>query len=170
MHKLNSLQNGNKYHESVQRMWDEFIKKFPQYSGKFYTAWYFCSTEDCANKLAELTKQGIKRGTTSLYYWIETGKESLAKVGDISVITDWSGVAQCIIRIKKITILLFRDFDEHLAEIEGEGDKSLDYWRKGHIEFFKNDLSKEPVEFNEDMTIVFEEVETLFPFAASARF
>ena len=152
----------NSYDQSVYDLWQRFIEANPEYSDKEFTAWYFCDTEDCANKLAELVKQGIKRGTTSLNYWYESAGEKLPEAGQFNVITDWSGKAQCITRTKKITILPFREVGEDLAFIEGEGDKSLDYWRKAHISFFTRELEKLNMEFSEDMLVVFEEFEVFY--------
>jgi uncharacterized protein YhfF len=150
------------YHHTVHDLWKEFIEVNPEYSNSKYKAWYFCDTEDCANKLAELVKQGIKRGTTSLYRWYEAGKETLPVAGDLNVITNWDGTAQCITKTIKVTVLPFRDVDEELAFIEGEGDKSLDYWRKAHINFFTRELTAINVEFSEDVMVVFEEFEKIY--------
>ena len=40
--------------------------------------------------------------------------------------------------------------------MEGEGDKSLDYWRKVHIKFFEEEFGDK---FNEDMEVLCEEFE-----------
>lgn len=152
-----------KYHPTVQAMWNEFTELHPEFMDYSFTAWYFCNTEDCANKLAELVLRGIKRGTTSLNYWYESGKEIIPQAGSLSIITDWNGTAKCIIQTKKVTILPFKDFTEELAEIEGEGDKSLEYWRNAHIKFFTDEMKNENLNFSEDMEIVFEEFELIFP-------
>ena len=150
------------YHHTVHELWKKFIEANPEYSGRSYTAWYFCDTEDCANKLAELVKEGVKRGTTSLLRWYEPGGETLPASGDLNIITDWNGIAQCITKTIKVTLLPFRDVGEELAFIEGEGDKSLDYWRKAHISFFSRELNAVNEEFSEDETVVFEEFEMIY--------
>ncbi|MGO1528704.1 MAG: ASCH domain-containing protein, partial [Senegalia sp. (in: firmicutes)] len=43
-----------------------------------------------------------------------------------------------------------------------EGDKSLEYWRKAHINFFSRELEKYDIEFSEDMPVVFEEFEVVY--------
>lgn len=144
-------------------MWNEFTGIFPEFKDKKFTSWYFCNTQDCANKLAELVLKKIKKGTTSLHYWYEKDREEIPREGEFSVITDWDGIAKCIIRNKKITLLPFREFSEELAYIEGEGDRSLEYWREVHLKYFSEELLKINLEFNEDMEIVFEEFETVFP-------
>lgn len=150
------------YHLSVTDLWQRFKKFYPEYSDKKYTAWYFCDTEKCANELADLVCKGIKRATASLYYWYETGKEILPEKEGISVITDWDGIAQCIIKTKKVTILPFKNVNSEMAFTEGEGDKSLDYWRNAHISFFGRESAEENIEFSEDTMIVFEEFEMIY--------
>ena len=53
-------------------------------------------------------------------------------------------------------------FDIRLANIEGEGDKSLRYWREVHKNFFKRELEALNMEFIEDMLVVFEEFEVVY--------
>ncbi|MGL5713065.1 MAG: ASCH domain-containing protein, partial [Paraclostridium sp.] len=118
--------------------------------------------EKNANELAELVSIGTKRGTTSLYRLYELDNEEIPKEGSYSIVTDWYGVAKCIIENKKIHILPFKNVDDRLAYIEGEGDKSLAYWRKAHIDYFKNELTELNIEFNEDMIVVFEEFEVIY--------
>ena len=47
---------------------------------------------------------------------------------------------------------------EH-AYKEGEGDRSLEYWRKVHEEFFTEELESIDQKFNEDIKLVCEEFE-----------
>lgn len=46
--------------------------------------------------------------------------------------------------------------------MEGEGDKSLEYWRNVYIKFFTEELKEVGKQFNEDMNIVYEEFEVVF--------
>lgn len=150
------------YHSSVSELWQRFADANQEYSGTKYKAWYFCDNEKCANELAELVKNGIKRATASLLYWYESGKEVLPEEGDVNIVTDWNGIAQCVIKTKKISILHFKNVDSEMAFTEGEGDKSLEYWRKAHISFFERELKNEKINFSEDTEIVFEEFEMIF--------
>lgn len=46
---------------------------------------------------------------------------------------------------------------------EGEGDMSLEYWRKIHRVFFTEELKDLEKEFTEDMMVVCEEFEVVYP-------
>lgn len=152
-----------KEHKSVQEMWKNYLNSIGvDNTDKNYTSWYFCNDEKSANELAKLVKSGVKRATTSLYYLYEIEGESLPKEKDLSIITDWNGVAQCIIETKKVTIIPFKNVSEEFAETEGEGDKSLEYWRRVHIDFFTKELAEVGEKFSEDMRVVCEEFKVVY--------
>lgn len=89
-----------------------------------------------ANELAELVLKGPKRATTSLLAEYEEDSEPLPKAGEYSVILDGSGEPACIIRTTQVDLARFGDVDGEFAWTEGEGDRSLEYWRCGHLDFF----------------------------------
>jgi len=138
--------------------YEEVLKK-----GKinFEKAWHFCADEKNANELAELTFKGIKRGTASLKYWYEVEKERIPEIGDLNIITDWDGKPVCVIKNEKISIVSFKDVGEDFAYREGEGDKSLKYWRDVHLEYFTEELKEVGREFNEDMLVVCQEFDVV---------
>lgn len=154
-----------KEHISVKNMWEAYLHSIGEDSAntnKKYTSWHFCNDEKSADDLAELVKAGIKRGTTSLLKFYEVDNEELPKVYDYNIITDWNGTPQCITRTKKVTALPFKDVNVELAEIQGEGDKSLKYWQDAHIDYFTKELKEINLEFSPDMPVVFEEFEVVF--------
>lgn len=155
----------SKVDNSVDYIWENYLKSLGENrnnTAKQYSTWYFGSNKKEADELAELVKKGTKRGTTSLYYWYENEKEPLPLPGEYSVIVNWEGEAQCIIKTTKVTLLAFKDVTEELAKIEGEGDKSLEHWRDVHIRFFTEEMKDEVKQFTEDMIVVFEEFELVF--------
>lgn len=127
----------------------------------FEQAWHFCNNQEDADELAELTIRGIKRGTASLYYWYQCEGERLPLVGDYNIITDYEGTPKCVIRVFKVDIVPFKDVSEKFAFIEGEGDKSLAYWKKVHVKFFTEDLKEKNIQFNETMKVVCETFEVV---------
>lgn len=150
---------------SVQKMWEMYLEKIGESSsstGLDYTSWHFCDNEKDANELVELAKKGTKRATASLYFLYELEVEKVPEAGDISILTDWDGYAQCVIKNEKVSILPFRDITEEHAAIEGEGDKTLEYWRRAHRGIFEMDAELAGMVFDEDMLVVFEEFEVVF--------
>lgn len=151
--------------DSVEIMWESYLSTIGEKIGttdKEYISWYFCENKKQANELAILVKKGIKKATTSLYYWYEVKGEELPKVGDINIVENWDDLAQCVIQTRKISILPFGEVREEFAKKEGEGDMSLGYWRRAHIDFFTNELEDEGLKFTEDMMVVCEEFEVIY--------
>ena len=123
-----------------------------------YDAWAFGGDAD---GLAELVKNGIKTATCSAYVFYELEDEELPKVGEYGVILDGQDEAVCIIKTTKVYVTAYDEVTEEHAFKEGEGDRSLEYWRKVHKEFFTEELKEIGQEFDEKMKLVCEEFEVV---------
>ena len=103
-----------------------------------YEAWAFGEVPD---KLASLVKDGIKTATCSAYDLYEAEGETLPAVGEYSIILDSHDEAVCIIRTIKVYTTTFDQVTDDHAFKEGEGDRSLEYWRMVHEDFLKRELA-----------------------------
>jgi len=154
-----------KEHKTVQEMWKKYLSTIGEnidVTGKTYEFWYFCNNEKDANELAGLVKKGIKKATASLHCLYEIENELIPEVGDYVVITNWKGIAQCIIQITNINTVPFKEVTEEFAAKEGEGDKTLSFWRKVHRKFFTLELKEYSKKFSEDMLVICEEFEVVY--------
>ena len=124
-----------------------------------YGAWAFGGAP---NKLADLVKNGIKTATFSAYDLYEAENEPLPQAGDYSVILDAGGEAVCIIRTTRVYVTAFDQVSEENACKEGEGDRSLQYWRKVHEEFLTEELASIRMPFHEKVRVVCEEFEVVY--------
>ena len=124
-----------------------------------YEAWPFGEAPD---KLADLVARGVKTATCSAFDLYEINDEPLPKPGDFSVILDSRGEAVCIIRTRKVTVTAFRDVTAEHAFLEGEGDRSLAYWRAVHESFLERELASVHRTFDEDTRVVCEEFEVVY--------
>lgn len=150
-------------HESVKKMWSNYLTENNIDGSELeYEAWAFGSDESIAKELADLVLQGKKQGTTSLHNLYELEKEALPQVGELSVITQWDGSAVCVIETTGVTIKAFKDVDENFAMKEGEGDGSLYFWKKVHVEAFSKELKDFELEFNEDLLVVCETFKVVY--------
>ncbi len=77
--------------------------------------------------------------------------------------TDWNGNAKAIIETLKIEQVPFNKITEEFAATEGEGDKSLKYWKKVHQAYYEREMAYYPEKFNEDMIIVCEYFKKIYP-------
>ena len=123
-----------------------------------YQAWAFGGAPD---KLADLVVKGIKTATCSALALYEAENEEIPKAGDYSVILDSKGDAVCIIKTTRVYISPFMNVSEEHAYKEGEGDRSLDYWRRIHKEFFTEELLAIRQEFDEAMELICEEFQVV---------
>lgn len=143
---------------NAEEMWIEYKKTKDNIKGE-YKAWAFGVN---ANLLADLVLRGEKTATASAYPLYEIENESLPKIGEYNIILDCEENAICIIQTTKVYIVKFKDISNEHAFKEGEGDKSLSYWRKCHEEFFTMCMAEVGKAFDEDMKVVCEEFKVVF--------
>ena len=124
-----------------------------------YSAWAF---GDAPDKLADLVKRGIKTATCSAYDLYIAEIEPLPAEGEYSVILDSKEEAVCIIRTTKVYVTDFCNVIALHAYKEGEGDRSLEYWREVHEEFLRHELSELNIPFSETVKVVCEEFELVY--------
>ena len=125
-----------------------------------YDAWSF---GDDAEGLAALVRAGVKTATSSAYDLYEAEGEDLPQAGDTSVILDSRDEAVCIIRTTRGFVAPFDAVPPEHAFREGEGDRSLEYWRKVHEAFFREELDSAGLEFSGNSRVVCEEFEVIYP-------
>ncbi len=106
-----------------------------------YQVWHFSDNEKSANRLGELVRSGVKTATCSLLWSYEVEDQPLPKADEYNVIVNWEGTPLCIILTTEVEVREFNKVDAIFAYEEGEGDRSLDSWRKVHWEIFSNECN-----------------------------
>ncbi|HJE20571.1 MAG TPA: ASCH domain-containing protein [Aliicoccus persicus] len=144
---------------TTDKYWENFIEENPDYKDKAYEAWQFGEDPDT---LAELVVQGTKTLTCSSLREYQVENEPLPEVGDVSIILDAADQPKCVIENMKVYTMKFSDVDADIAYKEGEGDRTLAYWRKSHLEFFEWLYEKLGHEFSESEEIVVEEFRVIY--------
>lgn len=143
-------------------MWNSFINENQSYKDREYDAWSFGYGEEMADRLGNLVLSGEKVGTASAHCFYELDKEEEPKVGEISIILNGKEEALCIIETTKVYTTPFNEVTEEHAWKEGEGDKSLAYWRKVHKDFFSRELKEYNMEFQDTMKVICEEFKVIW--------
>lgn len=149
--------------EIVQNFWEEFCKSSELNPETEYQVWYFGNSSEMARWLVELVLRGDKRATATLLESAKLHPESAPIADGYSVVTDFEGNPRCVIKTTEVCYLPFDEVDAEFAFDEGEGDKSLEYWRDVHQRFFSKDAAENGVEFNEKSIIACERFKLLFP-------
>jgi len=154
---------GPKIHASVPKMWNEFIAENPDYESQEQAeSWYFCDNEKDAKECAKLVQEGKKQATSTSLWWFEKHNEALPQIGDVYIVTDWYGIAKAIIKTHKVEQIPYKEITEAYAAIEGEGDQSLEYWKKVHWDYYTREMEEFDEIPTEDMVIVCEQFETIW--------
>lgn len=140
----------------------EFVKQYLDFAGiseddaPEIKSDKFGDSAELADKLLALVLSGVKTATCSSVWEWESGGEEIPKVGTLSLILDGKDSPKCIIETTEISIRKYNEVDEVFASEEGEGDRSLEYWREAHRGYFSRVLPKIGKEFSEDMPLVCE--------------
>lgn len=145
----------------AEELWKAYCEKENIDIDTPYSAWGF---GDAPDQLADLVLKGIKTATASAYdlYFMEGEEEPLPQPGDYSIILDSKDEAICIIQTTKTTVVPFNEVSEEHAYKEGEGDRSLAYWRAVHEEFFTKEFEETKTEFNGQTRILCEEFQVVY--------
>ena len=131
-------------------------------AGSTYTAWQFGSDAEQGDYLLACVLEGPKRATAGALWWYEAKGEAVPVPGDYSVILDGRGTARCIIRTTDVDVVPFDAVDAAFAYEEGEGDRSLEYWRDVHWTYFVRELNELSREAAPDMPVVCERFEVVY--------
>lgn len=97
------------------------------------------------DRLVKLVLDGKKTATTSLYEI-----DDIPLVGNESVLIFDNGKKACITKTKKVIITGFKNINEELSNLEGEG--TFEEWKADHIKYFKSIYPN----FNQDTKVIFE--------------
>lgn len=86
---------------------------------------------ELADKLLELVLSGRKTATC---WSVRDGK--LTSVAKQMVACDSKGRPRAIVETVALEQRAFLDVDETFAQLEGEGDLTLNWWREAHAQYF----------------------------------
>lgn len=141
-----------------QQLWAAYRAANPD-AGDEYEAWAYGADPD---GLAELTRAGIKTATASAGPLYALEGEPLPRAGEYNVILNSRDEAVCVTRTTRVYTVPFDQVSAGQAWREGEGDRSLEYWRRVHEDFFRAELAEAGLVFTPDMPVVCEEFEVVY--------
>ncbi|WP_029409732.1 ASCH domain-containing protein [Treponema pedis] len=147
--------------DKVKEFWNKFCDEKKLSKDVKYEAWGFGNTKEMADALAELVNSNVKTATTSAYELYESG-EHVPQVGEYNIILDGSGDPVCITQTKVVYIMPYYLITPEHAWHEGEGDRSYEYWRKVHDDFFYHEYKSMGKKFYEQAPMVCEVFEKIF--------
>ncbi len=117
---------------------------------------------DIADELLNLYLSGKKTAGSGLVKDYEQAGDPLPKVGDYWLILNSNNKPRCLVKIRRVEFYQFDQIPVSVAVAEGEGDLSLDYWKKAHVEFFTPFLEELSILNLDKETIVTEFYEVVY--------
>ncbi|MGB3827349.1 MAG: ASCH domain-containing protein [Ornithinimicrobium sp.] len=99
-------------------------------------AWSFGSSEQEADELLALVLAGTKTATSSARREYEADGTDLPTPGMLAIVMDGAQRPRALIRTTHVEVVPFGAVPPEHADAEGEGDRSLEQWRRAHAAFF----------------------------------
>ena len=124
---------------------------------------YFCADEYNANVCADLILNDEKTATCSLDIWYSEQGEAMPEVGHLMVVTNWGDEPICIVEITSVSKCKYNEVTAEFAASEGEGDKTLSWWKEAHWDFFSKECEELGISPSEDMLLVLEQFRRVYP-------
>ena len=151
--------------DHVEAYWQRYLATLPTDSPvrkQPYLAEGWGDSPRMADELGELIKRGTKTATCSALWEYEAEGEPLPEVGTRTVVLDGNGDPLCIVETTEVEVRPYDEVDEKFAYEEGEGDRSLEYWREAHRRFFSRTLPNLGKEFTPEMPLVCERFRVVY--------
>ena len=118
----------------------------------------FGDSPELADGLLDLVLKGVKTATCST-----EDEPNTSNPGERWIVLDGRGEPRCVIESTEVSYRRYSEVDAAFAHDEGEGDRSLAYWRSAHRRYFGRQGK-----FSEDMTLMCERFRLVEVFADSS--
>jgi uncharacterized protein YhfF len=149
----------------VETLWRSFLATLPDpsaFGGRFRIVDAFGDSPRLADELGALAASGVKSATCASLWEYEAEGAPLPKPGLLRVVVDGRGRPLCIVETVEVVVRAFQDVDPRFAFDEGEGDRSLEHWRRSNWDFFCRTLPAIGRAPSEDMPLVCERFRLLY--------
>ena len=105
--------------------------------GANVTIEWFGRGPEMMDELGELVRSGVKRASAGLAAEWEADGDPLPCAGDVEIIIDGQGEPLAVVEVIEARTVPFGQVDEAFARDEGEGDRTLAWWRDAHRRYFE---------------------------------
>lgn len=150
----------------VEQFWNTSLQTLSQAEAdgkRLFEVFCFGDSEGTANHLAELVVKRIKSTTSALLWEHEIKGKPIARVGDVSIVTNWNQTPVCVIETIDVRIVPFSEVGVEFVYDYGEGDRSMNFWHKNMWEYYSEKccaLGRTPTP---EMPVVCERFRVVFP-------
>jgi len=153
----------------LKAFWRDVAAELELGSAPLAGHFHFGNTVAFANHLVDEVLNGAKRATAGLVAEMDADGETLPTAGDYWIVVDGNAKPRLVIRTLEVRQAPFHSVDEAFAWDEGEGDRSLGFWRRVHLDYFGRSCERLGIDFSEDQDVVFERFDVVWPSSAADR-
>ncbi|NUT38236.1 MAG: ASCH domain-containing protein [Hamadaea sp.] len=114
----------------------------------------FAGARESTDELLALYLTGRKTAGSSIKEDFVAAGDPLPQVGDFWILLNSRDEPGCLLRTDKVTEHRFYDIPPEVAVAEGEGDLSLDHWRRVHQATYEPHLAQWGLASIADATVV----------------
>ena len=150
--------------EQADRYWALFVELEPDHAphARYRHVFAFGTRPEEAVPVAELAIAGIKTTTASLAWSYAFDGKRVPAQGDFSIVTDATGRPLCVIETTEVRMVTFEDVDEGFARDGGEGDRTLESWRRMYWSYIVSECERIGRKPSRRAPLVCERFEVLF--------
>lgn len=149
----------------IEKYWSEFKNTLSEEEKNIrdkYTAEQWGDSAEMADRLSSLILSGKKTASSSALWDHEADNSPLPVIGGLTIVLNGKNKPVCIVETTDVQIIPFEKVDETIAFLEGEGDRSLEYWRTVHWNFFTRSLDKIDLQPKMNMPVVCEKFKLIY--------
>jgi uncharacterized protein YhfF len=151
--------------DRIETFWQSYLDTLPEDSpmrDEEYLAEALGDSPQLADELGALIAAGTKTATCSALWEYEAEGSPLPEPGSKTIVLDGDGDPLCIVETIEVEVRPYNEVDARFAYEEGEGDRSLEYWREAHWRFFSRTLPSIGKEPKADMPLVCERFHVVY--------
>jgi uncharacterized protein YhfF len=152
--------------QAIREALEAYRASLPPDSPRRTAAWVaegFGDGPELADRLGALVLAGVKTATCSAWWEWQASGDPLPRAGLLTVVLDGQDRPLAITETTEVRILAFNQINEQFALEEGEGDRTLAWWRQAHWSYFQRTLPRIGRSPAEDMPLVCERFRRVYP-------
>jgi len=150
--------------QTTKEFWDAACRALPdETAGRSYRTRSFGTDEAISKVILGLILAGQKTGTFAVDWEYDARQEPRPARGDLYIVIDHAGAPRALVRITATERVAFSDIGERHVQCEGPALRSIEPWRKLHWDYWSRTLRKIGREPAEDMPVLYQAFELLYP-------
>jgi len=129
---------------------------YPGQAARYYLAMSIGGTPDLADEGAALILNGTKTATSSPLWDYPDGR--IPFVGALSVLLDGQQRAVAVVETVGVRLVRFCDVTDEMAKAYGEGQRTLEWWRRVIGDWYRTKATRDGQDFDENTEILWESI------------